>query len=66
MPAVGAGNFPIAFGDFKKGYLIVEKAGIKMLRDPFTDKPHVIFYAYRRVGGGLANSEAIKLLKIST
>lgn len=66
MPAVGANAFPIAFGDFKRGYLIVEKAGIKMLRDPFTDKPNVIFYAYRRVGGGLANSEAIKLLKIST
>ena len=63
MPDLGANTFPIAFGNWKKAYLIVEKAGIRMLRDPFTDKPNVLFYAYRRVGGGLANSEAIKLLK---
>ncbi|HEY2840484.1 MAG TPA: phage major capsid protein [Pirellulales bacterium] len=65
MPAIGAGNFPIAFGDFKRGYIIVDKAGIKLLRDPFSDKPRVLFYAYRRVGGSVANFDAIKLQKIS-
>lgn len=63
MPDLGANAFPIAFGNFKLGYCIVEKAGVKMLRDPFTDKPNVLFYGYRRVGGGLANDDAIKLLK---
>lgn len=63
MPDLGANAFPIAFGNWKKAYLIVEKAGIRMLRDPFTDKPNVLYYAYRRVGGALANSEAVKLLK---
>ena len=65
MPAIGAGEFPIAFGDFKRGYLIVDRLGIRFLRDNLTEKPNVLFYAYRRVGGGLANSEAIKLLKIA-
>jgi HK97 family phage major capsid protein len=65
MPSVGAGLLPIAFGDFKAGYTVLDHAAIKLLRDPFTDKPNVIVYAYRRVGGGLANSEAIKLLRIS-
>jgi HK97 family phage major capsid protein len=66
MPAVGANAFPIAFGDFKAGYQIVEKTGIRMLRDPFTSKPNVLFYAYRRVGGDVRNSDAIKLMKVST
>lgn len=63
MPDVGAGEYPIAFGNWKQGYLVVERPGVKMLRDPFTDKPNVLFYAYRRVGGDVANSDAIKLLK---
>lgn len=63
MPDLGANEFPIAFGNFNLGYCIVEKAGVKYLRDPFTDKPNVLFYAYRRVGGGVANDDAIKLLK---
>ncbi|MBP7705570.1 MAG: phage major capsid protein [Caulobacter sp.] len=66
MPDIAAGTLPVAFGDFKRGYLIVDKKGIRWLRDPFTDKPNVLIYAYRRVGGGIANSEAIKLLKIAT
>jgi HK97 family phage major capsid protein len=65
MPDVAAGSMSIAFGNFKLGYVIAEKPGIKFLRDPFTAKPHVLFYAYRRVGGGLANSEAVKLVKTS-
>lgn len=65
MPDIAAGSTPIAFGNFKLGYVIVDRLGIKFLRDPFANKPNVNFYAYRRVGGSLANSEAIKLLKIS-
>lgn len=65
MPAVSAGNFPIALGDWQKGYVIVDQVGLRLLRDPFTDKPNVLFYAYKRVGGSVANTDAIKLLKIS-
>jgi predicted phage gp36 major capsid-like protein len=65
MDAVGAGKFPIAFGDFNRAYLVVDRAGIRVLRDPFTSKPNVIFYTTKRVGGGIVNFEAIKLLKIS-
>lgn len=66
MPDVGANAFPIAFGNFKLGYTIVDRPGIKLLRDPYTNKPNVRFYAYKRVGGGLANDDAIKVLKIAT
>lgn len=62
-PDIGAGATPIAFGNIKIAYLIVDRVGIKMLHDPFTNKPNVLFYAYKRVGGGLAHSEAVKLLK---
>lgn len=65
MPAVGAGALPIAFGDFAEGYTIVDRPGVKMIRDDVTTKGQVKFYAYRRVGGGLANSDAVKLLKIA-
>lgn len=65
MPAIATGNLPIAFGDFKAGYQIVEKVGIRYLRDPFTSKPNVLFYAYRRVGGDVRSSDAIKLMKIA-
>ncbi|CAN7335779.1 phage major capsid protein [Bosea sp. LjRoot90] len=66
MPAVGADAFPIAFGDFKRGYLIPDRQGVRVLRDPFTNKPNVQFYTTKRVGGGVANFEAIKLMKIAT
>ena len=65
MPAVGAGEFPIAFGDFARSYLIVDRIGIRVLRDPFTSKPNVLFYTTKRVGGGIVNFEAMKLLKIA-
>lgn len=64
MPDVEADATPIAFGDFMAGYVIVDRLGLRLLRDPFTDKPNVRFYMYKRVGGALANSEAIKLLRI--
>lgn len=66
MPDIGAGAFPIAFGNFKAGYLIAERTATTILRDPYTNKPYVQFYATRRVGGQLLDSDAIKLLKIST
>ena len=65
MPDIGAGAFPIAFGDWKRGYMITDRVGVRILRDPFTNKPFVMFYATKRVGGGLLHSDAIKLLKIA-
>ena len=66
MPALGADAFPVAFGNFQRGYLIVDRQGVRVLRDPFTSKPNVLFYTTKRVGGGVVNFEAIKLLKCST
>ena len=66
MPGLGAGAFPVAFGDFKRGYLILDRLGIRVLRDPYTNKPNVHFYTTKRVGGGVSNFEAIKLMKISS
>lgn len=65
MPALGAGAFPVAFGNFQRGYLVVDRQGVRVLRDPFTSKPNVLFYTTKRVGGGVVNFEAIKLLKCS-
>ena len=67
MPAATTlGALPIAFGDFKAGYTSIERPGLKLLRDPFTAKPSVVFYAYRRSGGAVNNFDAIKLLKVGT
>jgi HK97 family phage major capsid protein len=66
MPDVGANTFPIVFGDFRAGYQIVDRQGIRTLRDPFTDKPFVLFYTTRRVGADVLNFDAIKLFKIAT
>lgn len=65
MSDVGANAFPIAFGNFQRGYLIVDRTGIRILRDPYTNKPYVHFYVTKRVGGGVSNFQAIKLLKCS-
>jgi HK97 family phage major capsid protein len=65
MPDIAANALSIAFGNFKAGYLIAERAETAILRDPFTHKPFVHFYAVKRIGGGVANSEAIKLMKFS-
>jgi HK97 family phage major capsid protein len=64
MPDVAGGTFPIAFGNFRHGYLIAENGGTSVLRDPFTNKPFVHFYATKRVGGKVLDSNAIKLMKI--
>jgi HK97 family phage major capsid protein len=66
FPDIAAGSTPIAFGDFRRAYLIVDRIGTRILRDPFTNKPHVHFYATRRVGGALIDSNAVSLLKIAT
>lgn len=63
MPDIAADSLAIAFGNFKSGYLIAERTETQILRDPFTNKPFVHFYATKRVGGQVMNSEAIKLLK---
>ena len=65
MPDVAANAYSIAFGDFAKGYLIVDRAGISVLRDPYSAKPYVLFYTTKRVGGGVQNFDAIKLMKIA-
>ncbi|MDE2595757.1 MAG: phage major capsid protein [Sphingomonadales bacterium] len=66
MPDVAAGTFPIAFGNFQNGYLIAERSVTRILRDPYTNKPFVNFYATKRIGGQVLDSDAIKVLKIST
>jgi len=66
MPDVAANAFPIAFGNFRAGYLISERSATTILRDPFTNKPFVHFYATKRIGGQVLDSDAIKLMKIST
>ena len=65
MPAVGAGAFPLAFGDFKEGYLICDRVGMRMTRDEITTPGYVKFCIRKRVGGVLRNTQAIKLLKIA-
>ena len=65
MPDVGADSLAIAFGDFQRGYLVVDRMGIRVLRDPYSAKPYVLFYTTKRVGGGIQDFDAIKLLKFS-
>jgi HK97 family phage major capsid protein len=66
MPDIGADATAVAFGDFARGYLIVDRAGIRVLRDPYSAKPYVLFYTTKRVGGGVQDFDAIKLLKFGT
>jgi HK97 family phage major capsid protein len=66
LPALATGSLSMALGDFMEGYQIVDRIGIRTLRDPYTAKPFVRFYTTRRVGGGVVNFEAIKFLKFST
>jgi HK97 family phage major capsid protein len=65
MPDIAADATPIAFGDFRKGYLIVDRQGARVLRDPYSAKPYVLFYTTKRVGGGIQNFDAIKLMKMA-
>jgi HK97 family phage major capsid protein len=65
MPDIAAGAHPIAFGNFARGYTIAERPDLRVLRDPFSAKPHVLFYASKRVGGAVSDFAAIKLLRIA-
>ena len=65
MPALAANSLSLAFGDFRQAYTIVDRIGIRTLRDPFTAKPYVVFYSTKRTGGGAMNFEAVKFLKFS-
>lgn len=65
MPDVAADSLSIAFGNFGQGYVIAERSETSILRDPFSNKPFVHFYAVKRVGGAVTNSEAIKLMKFA-
>lgn len=66
MPAIGADAHAIAFGDFRRGYLVVDRIGVRVLRDPYSAKPYVLFYTTKRVGGGIQDFDAVKLLKFGT
>jgi HK97 family phage major capsid protein len=63
MPDIATDTFSMAFGDFKRGYLIVDRVGVRILRDPYSTKPYVLFYTTKRVGGGMQDFDAIKLMK---
>ena len=65
MPVAAANSLSIACADFATAYQIVDRVGIRILRDPFTDKPFIKFYTTKRVGGDVVNYEAIKLLKLA-
>ncbi|ENY81869.1 phage major capsid protein [Sphingopyxis sp. MC1] len=65
MPDVAANSLSVAFGNFRAGYLIADRGETRILRDPFSNKPFVHFYATKRVGGAIIDSNAIKLLKFA-
>jgi HK97 family phage major capsid protein len=65
MPSVTTNALAVAYGDIRAAYQIVDRSGIRVLRDPFTDKPNIGFYTTKRVGGGVVNFEAVKLQKIA-
>lgn len=66
MPALGAGSLSMAFGDFREAYQIVDRAGFRVLRDPYSAKPFVEFYTTRRVGGGAVQFEAVKFVRFGS
>ena len=66
MPAVASGAFPMAFGNWQRGYTIADRSGLRILRDPYTKKGFVQFYVHKRVGGVVRNSDAIKVLKVAS
>jgi len=65
MPDAAANSLSLAFGDFRRGYLVVDRAGLRVLRDPYSAKPYVLFYTTKRVGGGVQDFDAIKLRKFA-
>jgi HK97 family phage major capsid protein len=65
LPDITANSLSVAFGDFRRGYLVVDRQGVRVLRDPYSAKPYVLFYTTKRVGGGVQDFDAIKLLKFA-
>lgn len=65
MPDVAANALPIMFGDYKRGYLIIDRVGVRVLRDPYTKKPYILYYTTKRVGGGVQNPECLRALKVA-
>ncbi len=65
VASISAGTFPIIYANFKRAYLVLDRMGIRILRDPYTSKGNVLFYTTKRVSGGIVMYEAVKLLKIS-
>ena len=63
MADITTDSYALALGDFRQGYLVVDRVGVRILRDPYSSKPYVLFYTTKRVGGGVQNFEAIKLMK---
>lgn len=66
MPVLAADSLSLAFGDFRQAYTIVDRIGIRTLRDPYTAKPYIVFYSTKRTGGGAMNYEAVKFLKFNS
>lgn len=65
MPALATGSLSLAFGDFRQAYTIVDRMGIRTLRDPYTAKPYIVYYSTKRTGGGAMNFEAVKFLRFA-
>lgn len=65
MPDIASGSMAVAFGDFRRGYLIADRQGVRVLRDPYSAKPYVLFYTTKRVGGGVQDKDAIALMKFA-
>jgi HK97 family phage major capsid protein len=65
MPDIGANAVPVMFGDIRRAYLVVDRAGVRVLRDPYSAKPYVLFYTTKRVGGGIQDFAAVKGLKFA-
>ena len=65
VPTLATGSLSLAFGDFKEAFTIVDRIGIRTLRDPYTAKPYIVFYSTKRTGSGAVNFEAVKFLKFA-
>jgi len=65
MPDIAADSLSMMFADMRKAYTIVDRTGIRVLRDPYTNKPFVNFYTTKRVGGDVTNVEAVKIIAFS-
>jgi HK97 family phage major capsid protein len=65
MPDIAANAVPVMFGDIRRAYLVVDRAGVRILRDPYSAKPYVLFYTTKRVGGGIQDFAAVKGLKFA-